>query len=337
MKRIICIILTAAVLSLLVSCVGSKWHSEDVKPVEIIDAQTDTAPSADNTRQSDISASNAVNTVNTATTAAETVNPESSTQNTGEPETVELLQSASIDLDGDGTNEQVEAVQATIGGQVGDSEKELEGRLKITCKNGTVVIPFIKKPQGLTGVMTGFEFKDLDNDGAKDIFVIIPDSGAAFSLNYFFIYNYKTGKSYSYTTDSSLAEFTDGFRFEYKGKGLLEIKNTGYGFSAIFDISKDPVLDPVDANNKAFDSSWVDPSPVEIGENSRLALVSAGNGITEIKVPLPVFGRATVDMIGEIDLYYRVDANFKPVLKRFEVIDFNDGKLDKIGEHIVLK
>jgi hypothetical protein len=256
-------------------------------------------------------------------------------QNTGERE--ELLQSASVDLDSDGTKEQIVALQRTVKSQTDNEADELEGILRITGKDGTKDVIFIRKPLGVTGVMSSLQFKDLDGDGTKDIFVIIPDAGASFSLNYFYIYNYKTGKSFSYNSDTSLADFTGGFSFKYKGKGLLQMKNDNIKFTATFNISDGshaPSTD--DEGNTAYDSSWVDPTPVEINVNSinsKMELVDTAGGTPEIKVPLPVFGMATNDMIGEIDLYYSVNSDFKPIMKRFVVKDFKDAESSVIGMH----
>jgi hypothetical protein len=67
--------------------------------------------------------------------------------------------------------------------------------------------------------------------------------------------------------------------------------------------------------------AWIEPVSVDISETSRLALTTGADGKFEIKVPLPIFGLAAADMIGEIDLYYSVDDSFSPVLKHFEVLD----------------
>ena len=246
----------------------------------------------------------------------------------------ELLQSASVDLDADGLNEQVEVLQAEVEDQTQPGTLELEGILRIDGKNGRTDTIFIKKPKGLTGVLNTIEFRDLDGDGNKDVFITIPDSGAAFTLNYYFAYNYINGKSYKFNTDAALADFSGGFQFTYKGKGMLQMKNDSNGFSADFDItSKMNGIGPDSESNSEYERAWVDASPVEISENSKIALKAASGGGTEIKVPLPVFGLATADMIGEIDMYFTVGADFMPLMKRFEVMDFNeDMSMKKIGE-----
>jgi len=326
LKRITKISIVAVILLLLVVCAWKiKQYTDEIATGTQNDIQTAI------TSTTDISVNRLTEQESNIEAAAENKDGISgiSTQDLQNGDKFEIIQSANVDLDADGNNEQVEVIRKVFTGE----PNELEGILRINGKSGMVEVPFIKKPEGFTGIMTSIEFRDLDGDGNKDIFIISPETGAAFSLNYFFIYNYKTGKSHSYTTDSSLSDFVGSFKFEYEGKGLLKIKNDNYKFSATFNLDKNTGMDPVDENNKAYENSWIDPTPVEIGENSKLALVSTENGVTEIKVPLPVFGRATMDMIGEIDLYYQVSSDFLPVLKRFEVIDFNDGKLEKIGEY----
>lgn len=248
------------------------------------------------------------------------------------PKEAELLQSAAVDLDSDGKQEIVEAFQVGKTGAQEEGNSEIEGWLRVTGSDRVDEVMFIKKHSGLTGVMSGMDFKDLDSDGVKDVFMIIPDAGAAFSLNYFYLYNYKTGQTYSYAVDSNLADFCSQFSFTYIGNGKLEISNANYGFHANFNLD-DREEEPFrEENGPLYERAWVEPTPVEIGENSRLELVDASDGKVEIKVPLPVFGQATADMIGEIDLYYRVEAgSFQPVMQHFEVKDFNRNGIEKIG------
>ena len=180
--------------------------------------------------------------------------------------------------------------------------------------------------------MSSFEFKDLDGDGAKDVFLIIPENGAAFSLNYFFAYSYKKEKAFSFVMDSALNDLVGSFAFKYTGSGKLEILNEKLGFTGYFNVADASGFSADDdESNTAYDSSWVEPTPVEIGENSRLALVKTEDGRTAIKVPLPVFGLATSDMIGELDLYYVMDKDFKTVLNSLEIKDFGKEKSETIG------
>lgn len=268
------------------------------------------------------------------TTEAETIKPteteEASNPGNEAADKPQLLQSASVDLDSDGVNEEVEALVIEHAGDSGNETGTLEGVLKITDGSEVKNITFIKKPAGLTSVMMGIEFPDLDGDGSKDIFLIIPESGASFSLNYFYAYSYKKDQSYAYTTDSNLSDLAAGFVFKYQKEGRLEVTNSLYGIKAVMDISDSSGFESDDDNNYSYENSWVEPIPVEISESSRISLVKEQNGNVSIKVPLPVFGRGTVDMIGEVDLYYKVDKNFKPELKSFEILDFSkDGPISK--------
>ncbi len=264
------------------------------------------------------------------TTGSDTA--ESDNTDTGLKNGEELLQSANVDLDGDGTNEKVEALQRKTKGLSEDHPGELEGILKIIGGDKTSRIPFITKQAGFAGVMSSFEFKDLDGDGAKDVFLIIPENGAAFSLNYFFAYSYKKEKAFSFVMDSALNDLVGSFAFKYTGSGKLEILNEKLGFTGYFNVADASGFSADDdESNTAYDSSWVEPTPVEIGENSRLALVKTEDGRTAIKVPLPVFGLATSDMIGELDLYYVMDKDFKTVLNSLEIKDFGKEKSETIG------
>lgn len=275
----------------------------------------------------------------TGTTQSESVlPPESSTQisvssGNAAVKNEELLQSASVDLDMDGNNEEVEIYQAETEDPEQPGGTGLEGILRIRGINGRTDTVFIRKPKGFTGVMNTVEFEDIDGDGAKDVFITIPDAGASYELNYYYIYNYKTSRSYKFDTDAALTQFAEGFKFSYKGKGLLDMLNPAYNFKAEFNITgQSGGNGPDDEINKEYEGASVDPSPVVINGDSRIALQKSGKSM-RIKVPLPVFGLAAADMIGEVDIYYSVGADFVPVMDKFEVFDFKDDRsLQKIGE-----
>lgn len=246
--------------------------------------------------------------------------------------TEQLLQSASIDLNGDGISEQVEAIQILTDAAEPGSAGDLEGRLKITSGSIESQITFWKKNAGLTELLYSMQFDDLDSDGAKDVFIIIPGNGASFSYSNYFIYSYKKNISYSFTNDSVLADFIGDFQFKYAGDNKLSIINSKHGFSADLEIEFEDGKEVSEEYMKDYEQrSWIEPVSVDISESSRLALTTAVNGIPEIKVPLPVFGLATVDMVGEIDLFYTVDSSFNPILKRFEVLDFKGTDKVKVG------
>ncbi len=251
----------------------------------------------------------------------------------------ELLQSASIDLDADGINEQVKAVKASIASTDPEAAVRYEGRLEISDGDVLTEIVFWKKDEDLSGMMSSMQFEDMDGDGAKDIFIIIPGYGASFTYSNCFIYSYAKDKSCIFTSDNELADFIGWFRFAYEGGNgnKLGIINDQYGFSAMLaieDIDHSSVSE--DVMYDYADRSWIDPTSVDISESSKLALASSGKK-TEIKVPLPIFGMATVNMIGEIDLYYSIDEDFRLVLERCEVIDFNGDSKIKAGSFSVKK
>ena len=325
-RKLLFILLSLSLLLVFDACAGKDKNTVN-ENTDVDTIQTQTTQTTGNSSTNDA--------VPSDVTSAQLPSTQSSTSvedTSGNKE--ELLQSASVDLDSDGVNEQVEVLQAEVEDQTQPGTLELKGILRVDGKNGSTDIIFIKKPKGLTGVLNTIEFRDLDGDGNKDIFITIPDSGAAFTLNYYFAYNYINGKSYKFNTDAAMTDFAGGFQFIYKGKGMLQMKNDSYGFSADFDItSKMNGIGPDSESSSEYERAWVDASPVEISENSKIALKAAAGGGTEIKVPLPVFGLATADMIGEIDMYFSVGSDFTPVMKRFEVMDFNDDRsLKKIGE-----
>lgn len=244
---------------------------------------------------------------------------------------LELLQSASIDLNGDGHNEQVEAVRLSLG-QTEEADSQEEGLLRIKEGDSQKQLSFWRKENGLSGILTSMEFEDLDGDGAKDIFIIIPGSGASFSYSNYFIYSYKKDSSYTFTSDNTLADFIEGFRPVYiNGGNKLTLANEEYDFYADLSIDGLDQEDLEESMHEYVNRVWIEPVSINISDSSRLMLKKAGAGKSEIKVPLPIFGLATVDMIGELDLFFRVDSSFRPVLARFEVLDFVDTDAVKVG------
>lgn len=326
MRKPFLILISLSLLLAFAACTGKDKDTAN-ENTGIDAVQTQIPQSAGNPSTNDISQSDVTSTQLPST--------QSSTSIEDTPvKKEELLQSASVDLDSDGINEQVEVLQAEVDDQTQPGTSELEGILRIDGKNDSSDTVFIKKPKGLTGVLNTVEFRDLDGDGYKDVFITIPDSGAAFTLNYYFAYNYINGKSYKFNTDAALSDFAGGFQFIYEGRGILRMKNDSYGFTANFDITSGMNgIGPDSEINPEYERAWVDASPVEISGDSKIALRADAGGRTEVKVPLPVFGLATADMIGEVDMYFSFDADFMPVMKRFEVIDFSDDlSLKKIGE-----
>ncbi|NLK88401.1 MAG: hypothetical protein GX279_13095 [Clostridiaceae bacterium] len=239
----------------------------------------------------------------------------------------ELLQSASIDLDGDGINEQVKAFKVTLDSSDNVAAVRLEGRLEITDGDIVKEIVFWKKDDDLSGIMSSLQFEDMDGDGAKDVFVIIPGYGASFTYSNCFIYSYAKDKSCIFTSDNELADFISGFRFAYEaiGSNRLNIINDRYGFSAGLVIEDDFSGSMEEITLDYADRSWIDPTSVDISESSKLSFIKKGDR-AQIKVPLPIFGTATVNMIGEVDLYYSIDNDFRLVLEKCDIIDFDGDK-----------
>ena len=263
---------------------------------------------------------------NTADSAAE----QGGSNSAADGQKTELLQSASVDLDADGVNEQVEAVMLSTPVEGQDSHYILEGTLVIRSNGNEKRLQFNKREHGLTSIMTSIQFEDLDNDGSKEVFIIIPDRGASYSNSTYFAYSYKKDKSFSFTIDNSIIDYIAGFQTSYKkGGNKLMFTNKNYGFEADLAIENGNQLPDEETMQDYADKSWIDPNSVDISEDSRLALVKSQDGHTEIKVPLPIFGTATVDMIGEIELFYTLDENMEPVLRHFDMWDFKAGDQTK--------
>ncbi|HHW49305.1 MAG TPA: hypothetical protein GXX14_11925 [Clostridiaceae bacterium] len=267
--------------------------------------------------------------------AAEDTKTEETKENMEENEKGDVIKSLEDDLNKDGENEIIEIIQVTSKGENGEGTEEVEGKIRIKDKSNVREKTFVKKAQGFTGLMRDMSISDLDGDGYKDIFIIIPETGNTFSLSYFYIYSYKLDKSYLFNTDNKLAEFCKGFKFTYKGRGMLNIENDTYGFKVTVNLAETgifPISD--DEAGIQYNNSWVEPMPTEIGPSSKLTLVDTGDG-AEIAVPLPVFGASVSNVIGEVDLFYSVNKDFEPVMKRFEIHLLDMGKKVKVGEWII--
>jgi hypothetical protein len=257
---------------------------------------------------------------------------QATTQPDGEDEQGELLQSASVDLDGDGQNEQVKAIRVLSGAKESGVTGEVEGRLVIEDTKSKTVVTFRKKQDELNSIMTGMQFEDLDGDGAADVFIVIPGSGASFEYYSYFIYSYKKNASHTFSSDNTLAEFIDGFEIAYiNGSNKLTISNEQYNFSVDLAIESVSQEEQSETMQDYVNSTWIEPVSVHIDEESRLSLINNTEYGPQIKVPLPIFGLATVDMIGEIDLFFSVDDDFMPVLERFELLDFAGNEKVRVG------
>lgn len=249
------------------------------------------------------------------------------------PEEAAVLRNDSVDLNADGKPEKITLYQLEI--QTSDGAAEHEGRIRIEGEKSSQDSMFVRRPAGAEGVFTSVEYADLDTDGTRDIFVLIPDSSASFNMHYFYIHSYSRSMSYMFNVDNDLGDFASGFRFQYAGGGRLEIKNDAFSFEALLDLTDSSNYSEEEAANRYYERAWVEPVPVEIGPDSKLGLVDPEGSAPLIKVPLPIFGQSTADIIGEIDLYYRVDKDFKPVMTRFEAYDFSGSEKKLVGEGII--
>jgi hypothetical protein len=268
---------------------------------------------------------------NTTDTAVE----QSGNSSAADGQKTELLQSASVDLDSDGVNEQVEAVMNSTPVEGQDSHYILEGDLIVRDNGSEKRLQFDKREQGLSSIMTSMQFEDLDNDGSKEVFIIIPDHGASFSFSTYFVYSCKKDKSFTFTIDNSIVDYIAGFQASYKkGGNKLTFTNNNYGFEADLSIENGDQLPDEETMQEYAGKAWIDPTAIDISDDSRVALSKSKDGRMEIKIPLPVFGMATVDMIGEIESFFTMDDNLEPVLRHFDMWDFKNAdptKRVKVG------
>ena len=116
-----------------------------------------------------------------------------------------LLQSASVDLDGDGENEQVEAIQVEHPPIEGNLSGELEGRLIIKSTSGERQISFWKKQPDYRDFYPPCSLKTWIMTAQRCFSSCAGLWSSIFLLNYF-IYSYKKNLSYSFASDNMLAK-----------------------------------------------------------------------------------------------------------------------------------
>lgn len=320
MKKAILTFMIISMILLTASCFKSKNSIDTSNEITVTGSNTDTST----TQQSEAS-----------TTIPEPGPTPSTTMLAPLPKDSDVIKKESVDLDNDGSPEEITIYHVTSG--KADNEA-VEGRLRIEGKSVNNDFIFVKKFREDEGICSSVEFSDMDKDGAKDVFIIIPESGASFSLNYFYLYSAVKNKHIEFSVDNKLVDFASKFSFKYEGKGALQVTNTDYGFKAVMSLLDNANYSADDdEQNLAYERAWVEPSPVEIDSASKLSLAAQNNGDVMIKVPLPVFGQATVDMIGEIDLFYMVDESFSLKMKRFELYDFTAAGKVLAGSAEILK
>lgn len=251
-----------------------------------------------------------------------------------EPTTGEILFEKKIDLDNDNLDETVQVEKV----KVEADNNEYQGVLKIIGKEFSANAPFLNRTEGSpTGVFTGIEFEDLDDDGIKDVFITIPDAGAEFNINYFFAYNYKKQKAYSYNFDNTdiVRNLIEGFKLSYGGEGVLTIKNDSFNFNANINLKDNAgYSDSENLNKSAYDKASISSIAIDLDQNVKLGLIKTSKNLVEVKIPLIIFGQATSDILGEIDTFFSFNNDFKPILKRFEVHEFHGNEKNMVGNKI---
>jgi hypothetical protein len=246
----------------------------------------------------------------------------------------QILYEKKVDLNGDNIDEDVQIRKIK---DKTDSQ-EYDGVLVITGKDTMIKETFLQRSEtNLLGVFSGVEFVDLDNDGAKDVFITIPDVGADFNISYFYAYNYKKQKAYSYNSDNMdlIGNLIGNFKFNYAGNGILNIKNDSFGFTSDINLKDNAGFSSSEDLNKAsYNKAWIPTPPVDIDQNTKLDLFKTNKNQWEVEIPLTIFGQATSDILGNINTYFSFTKDFKLSLTSFEVQEINGSGKKVVGSKI---
>lgn len=336
-KNIIITAFVTVIILIVIIAGGYLFNKKDLAAVD-----SEQLSNSDSIQKGNCTTENSINSqnVDVDTKAKTTANDSKNDNDTSDSGNVieggKAVAKIKIDLDGDKKEELLEIIEKSTGK---GNDRKLEGIIRVSDSSGTKTKTYLNKPADYTGIFSDIACKDLNGDGLKEIFVTIPDRGASFNLNYFYIYSYRTGNYFAYTPQEpslNLIDITQGFTFDYIGNGKIKITNESYKFSGIIDISDTDIPDAADAD-KAYNQSWVEPAPLEINSDSRLSLIGDKPGEIYIRLPLAIFGQATSDIIGSVEAWYKVDNSLTPILKKLEIFDFNRDMTikSKIGEVIV--
>jgi hypothetical protein len=180
----------------------------------------------------------------------------------------------------------------------------------------------------MSGVFSGLEFADLDNDGKDDVFITLQEAASPFTQNNYYAYSYSKDLGYTFIADTKFNMFCESFAFRYIGDGWLKVTHGEYSFEAQIPVQSGTLIS--DAAGKKYEQSWVEPVPVEIGSDSGTAVVTT-DGTAKIKVVLLIYGLATSDFIGKIEIFYALDDTFEPNMTSFAVFGLINQKLEQVA------
>jgi hypothetical protein len=245
---------------------------------------------------------------------------------------INVLKTEEIDLDGDNVPENIEVLEVMTDK---DGIEKLSGMVRVDGKNGRREIMFKTGGSRLIGVFKDLKVRDINGDGLPEVFITNYDvGGGGYTLNYFFLYNYKSNKSLIFDQQFSMDyfnSFIQSFSFKYKHPGMVLVGYKGADNYFTIDVHEE-------TNGEFYNSSWIDPSPVVIQEGqgkilSNVEISEGKKGSANIKVPLLIFGGSTSNVIGEVDVFLAVDSELKPFIERFEIYRLEgDSIREKIGE-----
>lgn len=259
-----------------------------------------------------------------------------------------VLKWVEADLDNDGINEKVEIIQVEI--DDGRGVIVWEGWIKIHSKDEERKIVFNKGSSKITEVYQSMDIEDLDGDGARDIFIVIPDIGSSNYINYFFIYNYKADRQFCFDFDRSqeeLGSFLSSFKYRYLSENKLELVSSTLKYKGAVSVGSYLGI-PIPDDGMLYDNTG-SPVPAAIeredsGEKeggrfiSCVELLKTEDTLPQIKIPLLLPALHHEDIIAEIDVFFILSTDFTPIMKRFQVysVDQTGGyKKELVGEEII--
>lgn len=273
------------------------------------------------------------NNDNTSASSAETTESvthtasEETSAQPADPITGDVLASQEHDLDADGENEYIRIIKNE---SVHNGVTRFISYLIIGTKEhpDLKVNSFLDTDNEMAGIFSGLEFADLDGDGKDEVFITLQEAASPFTLNNYYVYSYSKDLGYTFTADTKFNMFCESFIFEYTGDGWLKVTHGENSFEASIPIQSGTIIS--DTVGKKYEQSWVEPVPVDIDADSRTAIVMA-DGKAKIKVVLPIFGLATSDFIGKIEVFYEMDGDLNQSMTSFAIFGIINQKLEQIA------
>lgn len=246
---------------------------------------------------------------------------------TAAPITGGLLASQQHDLDGDGEAELIKILRNKhmTGGVTGYTSYLIIGTKDDTDKISKV---FSETDNEMSGKFSELEFADFDGDGRDDVFITLQEAASPFTQSNYYIYSYSEDREHTFLADMQFHVFCESFEFKYLGDGILKISHPEHAFIASIPIKGGTIIS--DAMGKKYEQSWVEPVPVDL-EGDFGTTVATVDGTARIKIVLPIFGLATSDFIGTIEVFYEIDEDFEQNMTDFAIYGIINQKLEQVA------